>query len=142
MICQNSDKFGISQIRIEKNIIQDSEGNSIFKTNCYSSAEQFSCDISLNSLEASIPDNETKLNQEQPEPEDEQDKEAKNNYGRYWMKNGSGLSGSIVAAIIIPLVLVVIIIIIVYCPMNKGISSRKNDHSNDSTINKLSMKSS
>ena len=33
MICQNSDKFGISQIRIEKNIIQDSEGNSIFKTN-------------------------------------------------------------------------------------------------------------
>ena len=50
IICQNSDKFQMSQIRIEKSLVQDSEGNNIFQIKSYSSPEQFSCDISLNSL--------------------------------------------------------------------------------------------
>ena len=50
MTCENSEKFDISQIIIDRSLIQDSEGNYIFIINSYSTAEQFACDISLNSV--------------------------------------------------------------------------------------------
>ena len=50
MTCENSEKFDISQIIIDRSLIQDSEGNYIFIINSYSTSEQFACDISLNSV--------------------------------------------------------------------------------------------
>lgn len=60
MICQNKEKFSISQILIDRQAVQDSEGNEIFIINSYTSLEQFACDISLNSVNATkIPTNGT-----------------------------------------------------------------------------------
>ena len=141
IICQNSDKFDISQIRIEKSIIQDSLGNSIFQINSYSSAEQFSCDISLNSLKVTTSEkNETDPEQEQetvlkqePEPEEEPANNAKGNNNRFFRINGSGLSGGMIAAIIVPIVLAAIIVVIVIILLKKGILLRKKEDSSEST---------
>ena len=119
IICQNSDKFKMSQIRIEKSLIQDSEGNNIFQIKSYSSPEQFSCDISLNSVKittqgnnATEPETQVETEREQdPEPEPEQTK--KGYSSRFWRTN-SGLSGGTIVAIIIPLVVVIIALIIVF----------------------------
>ena len=59
MTCENTDKFDISQIIIDRSLIKDSEGNYIFIINSYSTAEQFSCDISLNSVKLNITNIET-----------------------------------------------------------------------------------
>lgn len=119
MICQNSDKFSLSQIRIENGIIKDSEGNSIFKINSYSSAEQFSCDISLNSMKNTNPEN----NKTVTEPV----KTTKRYFFRLWSTNGSGLSGGTIAAIIITIVLVLIAIVIFVVLFEKRNPFKKNN---------------
>ena len=150
IICQNSDKFKMSQIRIEKSLIQDSEGNNIFQIKSYSSPEQFSCDISLNSVKittqgnnATEPETQVETEREQePKPDPEQTK--KGYSSRFWRTN-SGLSGGTIAAIIIPLVVVIIALIIVFVLMKKGILSKKDKNikdANDSTIRKLNIISS
>ena len=133
IICQNKDKFDLTQIRIEKCIIQDSEGNNIFQIRSYTSPDKFSCDISLNSLEITNPENSIPK-QEVQEPESAQ----KGSYRRFWGKSG-GLSGGAIAAIIIPLVLVVIVLAIVIILMKKGILSKKNSNEDNSTIRKLDI---
>ena len=50
MTCQNKEKFSISKILIDRQAIQDSEGNEIFIVYSFTSPEQFACDISLNSV--------------------------------------------------------------------------------------------
>ena len=47
MICQNEDKFYNSKIIIERQTIQDSEGNELFFIEAYESSNEFACDISL-----------------------------------------------------------------------------------------------
>ena len=125
IICQNKDKFDLTQIRIEKCIIQDSEGNNIFQIRSYTSPDKFSCDI-----------------RQEPEKEPEKEKEPesaqKGSYRRFWGKSG-GLSGGAIAAIIIPLVLVVIVLAIVIILMKKGILSKKNSNEDNSTIRKLDI---
>lgn len=147
IICQNKDKFDLTQIRIEKCIIQDSEGNNIFQIRSYTSPDKFSCDISLNSLgitdpENSVPKQEVQEPEQEPEKEPEKEKEPesaqKGSYRRFWGKSG-GLSGGAIAAIIIPLVLVVIVLAIVIILMKKGILSKKNSNEDDSTIRKLDI---
>ena len=147
IICQNKDKFDLTQIRIEKCIIQDSEGNNIFQIRSYTSPDKFSCDISLNSLEItnpenSIPKQEVQEPEQEPEKEPEKEKEPesaqKGSYRRFWGKSG-GLSGGAIAAIIIPLVLVVIVLAIVIILMKKGILSKKNSNEDNSTIRKLDI---
>ena len=59
MTCENSEKFDISQIIIDRSLIQDAEGNYIFIINSYSTAEQFACDISLNSVKLNTTNIET-----------------------------------------------------------------------------------
>ena len=141
IICQNKDKFDISQIRIEKSLIQDSEGNNIFQIRSYTSPEQFSCDISLNSLiitepENTIPEQEVKEPEQEPEQEPESTK--KSFSLRYWGKS-NGLSGGTIAAIVIPIVLVVIALVIVFILMKKGFLSKKNSYDETSTIKKLDV---
>ena len=141
IICQNKDKFDISQIRIEKSLIQDSEGNNIFQIRSYTSPEQFSCDISLNSLiitepENTIPEQEVKEPEQEPEQEPESTK--KSFSLRYWGKS-NGLSGGTIAAIVIPIVLVVIALVIVIILMKKGFLSKKNSYDETSTIKKLNV---
>jgi hypothetical protein len=129
MICQNSDKFDLSQIRIEKSIIKDSEGNGIFKINSYNSVEQFSCDISLNSLKITNPEKNETIPKSDSESEPEQDSETskttKGNSFKLWFKGGSGLTGGAIAAIIISLVLVIIAVIIAFIFLRKGNTSKK-----------------
>jgi hypothetical protein len=156
IICQNSDKFKMSQIRIEKSLIQDSEGNNIFQIRSYSSPEQFSCDISLNSVKITTQENnatepetqvETEREQEpkqEPEPKPEQEKTKKGYSSRFWRTN-SGLSGGTIVAIIIPLVFVVIALVTAFVLMKKGILSKKDKNIKDvkdSTIRKLNIISS
>ena len=50
MICENREKFSISQIMIDRSLIQDSKGKYIFTIDSYTSSEQFSCDVRLNSI--------------------------------------------------------------------------------------------
>jgi hypothetical protein len=152
IICQNSDKFEMSQIRIEKSLIQDSEGNNIFQIKSYSSPEQFSCDISLNSVKittqgnnATEPETQVETEREQePEPKPDPEQTKKGYSSRFWRTN-SGLSGGTIVAIIIPLVVVIIALIIVFVLMKKGILSKKDKNikdANDSTIRKLNIISS
>ena len=139
IICQNKDKFDISQIRIEKSLIQDSEGNNIFQFRSYTSPEQFSCDISLNSLIITNPENSIS-EQEVQEPEQEPDSTKKGSYLKFWRKSG-GLSGGAIAAIVIPIVLVVIALVVVFLLMKKGILSKKNSSVEESTSTKLDISS-
>ena len=145
IICQNSDKFAMSQIRIEKSLIQNSEGNNIFQINSYRSPEQFSCDISLNSVKITTQGNnmsepETTTEAEK-EPEPEQEPTKKRAYLRFWRTN-SGVSGGIIAAIIIPIVLVVIALVIVLVLMKKGIPPKKDKNIDESNIRQLHIISS
>ena len=48
MTCQNTEKFYITQIFIDKQFVQDSENNEIFLIETFTNPEQFSCNISLN----------------------------------------------------------------------------------------------
>ena len=144
IICQNSDKFEMSQIRIEKSLIQDSEGNNIFQIKSYSSPEQFSCDISLNSVKITtqlnnITEPETETTSETTtEPELEQEQTKKGTDLRFWRTN-SGVSGGIIAAIVIPLVLVVIALGIIFVLMKKGILSKQDKNPEESAIRKLDI---
>ena len=138
IICRNSDKFATSQIRIEKSLIQDSEGNNIFHIKSYSSPEQFSCDISLNSVKITTQLNNITEPETEKEPESEKEPTKKGYYLRFW-KTNSGVSGGIIVAIIIPLVLTVIAVVIISVLMKKRILSKKDKSPEDSTIRKLDV---
>jgi len=49
MTCENKEKFDTSQILVERNVVQDQEGNDIFIINSFTNLEVFGCDISYNS---------------------------------------------------------------------------------------------
>jgi hypothetical protein len=143
MFCQNSDKFGLSQIRIEKSIIKDSKGNGIFKINSYNSAEQFSCDISLNSLKKTEPEKNETIPKSNSEPisEPEANKTTNGNSFRIWLRSGSGLSGGAIAAIVISLVLAIVAVIIALIFLKKQNPSIKNNTMENSTIENINIKS-
>ena len=122
---------------IEKSLIQDSEGNNIFQIRSYTSPEQFSCDISLNSLKIAEPEN-TIPKQEVREPEQEPESTNKSFSLRYWGKS-NGLSGGTMAAIIEPIVLVVVALVIVFILMKKWFLSKINSYDETSAIKKLDV---
>ena len=124
MKCQNKEKFDASSIILEPTVVQDSEGNHIFKlNNYYSNQKRFSCIISVNSVI---------LNKE-GEPTDN------NIYNSQYFKKGtSGLSGGKIAAIVICCVLVLAIVaaIIIYSrskSANKSEIEEVKGHSNISS---------
>ena len=108
MTCENKEKFAVSQILIERNVVQDQEGNDIFIVNSYTNLEVFGCDISYNSI---INDNSN----EQTE---------KISYLKY-RNTKNGLTGGAIAGIIIACIAVIAAIIIVVVLANKGIFIEK-----------------
>ena len=126
IICQNKEKFDISQIIIDRSLIQDSEGNYIFIINSYSSPYQFSCDISLNSIKAPEEKNqilESTSNNSEYSYEVETDRIVS---GGSKKKKG-GLSGGAIAGIVISCVVVVAVIGIIIILSKKGIINCKSN---------------
>jgi len=132
MKCQNKEKFDSSSIIFEPTVVQDSEGNHIFKlNNYYSNQKRFSCIISVNSVI---------LNKE-GEPTDN------NIYNSQYFKKGtSGLSGGKIAAIVICCVFViaVVVAIIIYIRSKSANKSEieedvKGQSNISSSFNKLNF---
>ena len=113
MTCQNKEKFTISQILIDRHIVQDSEGNEIFIVNSFTSPEQFACDISLNSVVTNVT-----ANVNSTEPIQSTDKTVRNIYHK---KNGDGLTGGAIAAIVICLVVAFAVVAAIIVLAKKGI---------------------
>ena len=122
MICQNSDKFDISQIMIAKSFVKNSTNNFIFVINSYTSPEQFSCDVSLNSVKSTVADNENN-----------------NKYYRYNLKaTNTNLSAGAIVAIIIPIIILIIALIIILVLMRKGkLFNKKAKDTQESTMQRL-----
>ena len=113
MTCQNKEKFTISQILIDRQIVQDSEGNEIFIINSFTSPEQFACDISLNSVTINLtninstePDDTTEPN-ETSEVSETSEPTKKNRNSIFFRNNNNKLSGGAIAAIVICSIIVV-----------------------------------
>ena len=124
MVCQNEDKFYNSTIIIERQTIQDSEGNELFFIDTYESSDKLACDISLLSYDV-IP---------------EEDKPSTGR--RYFFKKDNGLSKGAIAAIVIVMVAVVATLIgMIFFLKRKGslIKEKQNEFS-DSTMMKLKIK--
>lgn len=106
MICQNAENFYITQVFIERQAIQDSKGNELFFIESFINPEQFACEIGAN-LNATNLEDDT------------------NYRTKTFRKNNSGLSGGVIAAIVISVVVVVAIAAIL------AIYSRKNCKENN-----------
>ena len=103
MTCQNEENFYITQVFIERQAVQDSEGNEIFFIESFINPEQFACDISFNLI--------TKTNGTNTEEPEENFKTGRFSFRR----NNSGLSGGAIAAIVIcSVVIIAVVITLVY----------------------------
>ena len=124
MICQNEDKFYNSKIIIERQAIQDSEGNELFFIDVYESSNEFACDIS---------------------PLSYNDITEEDNYSigrRYFFKKDNGLSKGAIAAIVIVMVAVVATLIgIIFFLKRKGsLIKEKPNEISESTVMNLKIK--
>ena len=95
MTCQNTENFYITQVFIERQVVQDSEGNEIFFIENFINPEQFSCDLSIN-LNTKIRENNNSVVQQ-----------------KYYNRSKDGLNGAHIALIvIIPLIAILLTVII------------------------------
>ena len=126
MTCENREKFSISQIMIDRSLIQDSKGNYIFTIDSYTSPEQFSCDISLNSI-AIKTNEEIKPSSSIPSSSSPSSSSGKEEpyYDNRKKKSNNGLSAGAIVGIIIGCVVVAAAVIIVIMIMKKRIISGK-----------------
>ena len=124
MTCENREKFSISQIMIDRSLIQDSNGNYIFTIDSYTSPEQFSCDISLNSIAIKTSE-EIKPSSSIPSSSPSSSGKEEPYYNNRKKKSSSGLSAGAIVGIIIGCVVVAAAIIIVIMIMKKKIISGK-----------------
>ena len=121
MICQNKDKFAMSQIMITRSFIKNSTNDFIFIINSYSSPEQFACDISLNSVKITVEENEKN----------------KTKYVKLSYKTANtNLSIGAIIGIIIPLVVIIIALIIIFVIMKRGKKAEDIIHE-ESTFQKI-----
>ena len=115
MVCENKEKFEVSQILIERNVIKDEDGNDIFIINSFTNLEVFGCDISYYSIVASdepdVPVNQT------------------SNYHR--KNKNNGLTGGAIAGIVIASVAIVAIVLTLIVLTNKGILFGKKIKNNE-----------
>ena len=122
MTCENREKFAVSQILIERNVVQDKEGNDLFIINSITNLEVFECDISYNSILISNDSNDiTKTEHEN-----------KKHIGK--RKNHSkGLPAIAIIIIVIIFVLVIFgILVLVIRDMKRKILSKKKKKTNGS----------
>jgi predicted outer membrane repeat protein len=122
MTCQNEENFYITQVFIERQAVQDSEGNEIFFIENFINPEQFSCDISLNL--------NTKTN-----ATNEYEPTVNYNTGRImFRKNNSGLSGGGIAAIVICSVVIIAVVAILASIHMKNMKKNQVHAQSESTI--------
>ena len=127
MICQNTEKFYMSKIYIERHAIQDSQGNELFFIDSYESESQMACDISLisvtpspNSTDTTTESTSASSSEPNTVPTDKT-----SGYIRLY-KGSSGLSGGDIAGIVIASVFVVAVVGILIILWKKGIFSGAN----------------
>ena len=116
---------------LDRSLIQDSNGNYIFTIDSYTSPEQFSCDISLNSIaiktseeikpSSSIPSSSSSSSSS---PSSSSGKEERY-YNNRKNKSSSGLSSGAIVGIIIGFVVAAAAVVIVIIIMKKRSISGK-----------------
>jgi len=119
MTCKNREKFAISQIMLDRNFVQDSEGNYIFIIDTYTSPEQFACDINPDSIK---PANETMNPSPSSSEPSSSDNEAKDRHS-FHKKSSGGLKGGAIVGIIIGCIVAVAAVVVIITLMRKGILS-------------------
>ena len=122
MTCQNEENFYITQIFIERQPVQDSEGNEIFFIESFINPEQFACDISLN---LATKTKNTNLENDTTLTDTSTDGPVKNSISRRAMfrNNNSGMSGGAIAAIVISLVVAIAVVAFL---ISLNLKNRKN----------------
>ena len=132
MICQNQEKFYMSTIYIERQTIQDSEGNELFFIDSYESESEIACDISLISITAPTESNSTAVStSEQTSVPTSVPEDKTPNSIKYLKNRRSGLSGGAIAGIVIALVFVLAAIITLTILSKKGILFGENKINED-----------
>ena len=129
MICETKEKFDMSQIIIDRAVIEASEGNPLFILQEFTTLESIKCDISLNSIKSepmsrpdrtdstkssSSPDSSSNITN--PSTQDE----SIGTFRQIMKKSDSGLSGGAIAAIVICLLAALIAIGIIFVLKRKG----------------------
>ena len=119
MTCENKEKFDVSQILIERQVVKDQNGNGLFIINSYTNPEVFGCDISYNST--LIKPAETGEPNESSNPEIPTQIPEKNNPINYSKRKNNGLTGGAIAGITIASVAVVGIAVTLIILMKRGV---------------------
>ena len=119
MTCENKEKFDVSQILIERQVVKDQNGNGLFIINSYTNPEVFGCDISYNSTP--IKSGETGEPNESSNPEIPTQIPEKNNPINYSKRKKNGLTGGAIAGITIASVAVVGIAVTLIILMKRGV---------------------
>ena len=146
MICHNEENFYITRVFLERQAVQDSEGNEIFFIESFINPEQFACDISLNLIttikNATFEDNEMDSQYTDNANETLTDKpvENSNTFRSMFRKNSSRLSGGAIAAIVICLVIAIAIVLILIFLNKKGIRKKMVHDHTESSISKFVTK--
>ena len=112
MTCENKEKFDVSQILIERQVIQDQNGNGLFIINSYTNPEVFGCDISYNS---------TPIKSGEPNESSKPEIPEKKNPINYSKRKNKGLTGGAIAGITIASVVVVGIAVTLIILMKRGV---------------------
>ena len=120
MTCQNRDKFDMSQIMFPKTFVKNSNGTFIFVINSYTSPEQFSCDISPNSIKSE----DVSINTPSPSSSIPPGS-SRGNISRRPKISDGGLSGGAIALIVVVCVVAIITIGIIIILIKKDIISCK-----------------
>ena len=143
MTCQNEENFYITQVFIERQAVQDSEGNEIFFIESFINPEQFACDISLNldiktknsslEIDTTLTDEANKTSTDEP---------AVNSISRgvKFRNNNSGISGGGIAAIVICLVVGIAVIVFLVSLNAKSIRKNKDHEADESSFSGFVVK--
>ena len=146
MTCQNEENFYITRVFLERQAVQDSEGNEIFFIESFINPEQFACDISLNLFtkikNATFEDNEMDSQYTDNANETLTDKpvENSNTFRSMFRKNSSKLSGGAIAAIVVCLVIAIAIVLILIFLNKKSIRKKMVHDHTESSISKFVTK--
>ena len=127
MVCQNEDKFYKSKIIIERQTIQDSEGNELFFIDTYESSYELACDISLLTYNINT---------------GTEDNNNSSQVYQYYPKKDKGLSKTAIAVIVIVVVVVIATLIglAIFFKRRRSLIKKKHIENSDTTFMKLKNK--